>query len=236
MGSKPTSRRPGLPASTREVVSGGVQLSANLLEAAAVEPSALVEGIKTWVGLVNAGAFASGRVVRDEAEAAGRSVWARLDCESVPLAALNALQRMVQRPRGTGELAATAIMRRAEGGGLINAPHEPLRLPESFPFEFEQPFDLRKLLRFEIEFRSPLSEPARATVSSLLAQWDVLAEALGEPQGPDAFCEGYTRMLSAIIAEHELIEYTPSWEAVHCAVFLLLRLHESLPIARLTIE
>jgi hypothetical protein len=224
-----------LPASTREVVSGVVHLTANLFDASAVEPGALVEEIKTWTRLVNAGGFATGRVVRDEAEAAGRGVWARLECESVPLAALNALQRMVQRPRGSGELAATAMLRRAEGG-LLSAAHQPLRLPETFPFELEQPDDLRKLLRIEIEFRTPLAELDRAAVFGLLSMWDVLAEALGEPQGPDAVCEGHSRLLSPIILEHELIEYTPSWESLDYLVFLMLRLHESLPITRLTIE
>lgn len=224
-----------MPALTREVVSGVVRLTANLLDASAVEPGALVEDIKTWGGLVNAGGFATGRVARVEAEAAGRSVSARLECESVPLAALNALQRMVQRPRGSGELAATTMLRRDEGG-LSSSAHQPLRLPDAFPFELEQPVDLRKLVRMEIEFRSPLAEPDRATVSGLLSMWDVLAEALGEPQGPDAVFEGHTRPLSPIIVEHEIIEYTPSWESLDYVVFLMLRLHESLPITRLTIE
>jgi hypothetical protein len=224
-----------LPASTREVVSGVVHLTANLLDASAVEPGALVEDIKTWARLVNAGGFATGRVVRDEAEAAGRSVWARLECESVPLAALKALQRMVQRPRRSGELAATTMLRRADGGPLSSA-HQPLRLPEAIPFELEQPDDLRKLLRIEIEFHSPLAKPDQERVSSLLSMWDVLAEALGEPQGPDAVFEGHTRLLSPIIVEHEVIEYTPSWESLDYVVFLMLRLHESLPITRLTIE
>jgi hypothetical protein len=224
-----------LPALTPELVSGVVHLTANLRDASAAEPGAPVEDIKTWGRLVNAGCFATGRVVRLEAEGAGGRVRARLECEDVPVAALNALQRMVQRPRDSSELATTAMLRR-DGGGLSTSVHELLRLPDAFPFELEQPVDLRKLVRIEIEFRSPLAEPDRATVFGLLSMWDVLAEALGEPQGPDAVFEGYTRLLSPIIVEHEIIEYTPSWESLDCVVFLMLRLHESLPITRLTIE
>ena len=224
-----------MPALTREVVSGVVHVTARLHDESAVEPGALVASIKAWGRLVNASGFATGRVARIEAEAAGRTVRARLDCESIPLVALSVLQRMVERLRGSGALAETVMLRREEAGLSISAP-QALRLPDAFPFELEQPVDLRRLVRIEIEFRSPLAEPDRAAVSGLLSSWDVLAEALGEPQGPGAAFEGHTRMLGPSMVEHEIIEYTPSFESLDYVVFLMLRLHERLPITRLTIE
>jgi len=219
-------------------ISGTVEIVMALADDAAVEPSALVDLISTWVGAVELGLFGPGRLrLQGALETQSQRVRVTIECEHVPQAAFRGLSRMVQHfSKVRGRVESFELL--YEGGQRLVADGAMMipGLPQTPPFTLELPTDLHAAVRVEIEFRSPLAQSQRDAVFDALAIWDRLVEVLGDEEQWGERVDRDTRLLSPRLVEHEVIGYFASFECLHFVVLLGLRLHQRLSIERITIE
>jgi len=225
-----------LRASTRDQITGTIELLAVLADDAGAEPAALVELISNWVRAVEMAFFGVGHIQLQAVKAQGQSVSGRLECDQVPQTAFHALSRMIEHFSKTKGRVESFNLSYA-GQHLEVASGEAIPdLPQSIPFVVELPYDLHADVRVEIEFRAPLPQGEREVIFGVLSIWDTLVKALGDQQRWDEESEYETRLLSPAIVEHEVFGYFAPFECLHFIVLLGLCLHQRLPIERITME
>lgn len=225
-------------ASIPDYITGRIQILISLADDVGVATSALADLVAKWIRAVEVGFFGPGRIgLLGEVDTLGHRVSAWLECAQVSEIAFHALSRMIQRfSEVKGRVESTCFLREDSSYLMKERDLTIPALPQSIPFTVEYSDDLHADVRVEIEFRMPLAQAEREALFSMLSIWDMLVEALGDPQRWGEEIEYDTRLLSPAIVEHEVFGYFGGFECLNFIVLLGLRLHKQVTIERITFE
>jgi len=228
-----------LRASIPDELTGTLDIRVSLSDQPGAEPGALVALLSTWARAVEIGLFGAGRVRRrGEIETRGHEVSTSFECDSVARVAFGALSRMIRRfSKVNGLVERTSLILDRQDMELERSVSRSIPpLPLSMPFEVEEPEDLKRYVRIEIEFRPELTPSQRDVIFDALGVWDVVVQALGDEERWTDRVDFDTRLLSPAIVEHQMDGYFAGVEGLQLIVLLGLRLHQSLTIDRITLE
>lgn len=226
-----------MPASTPEVT-GKVRISLVIAEVGEALPEELASVVRTWVRAIQHGFFGAVEIrVHGDIETEGWVVSGSVECHRVPRAAFRALSKLVSRFAQRKMCVVRSIITGDAGQRLGDDSGATVPvLPPALPFTVEYPKYLRREVRVEIEFCHAFSQATWDVLLEAFHIWDVLVDAIGDPERSPDGSEYAVHRLSPSMIEHEIFGYIADFECLDFIVWLALRWHQHQRVERVTLE